>query len=295
MRLAAQTHTPVELYDKHGVRTRFHPAVKAQLSPLDRLFQEQAKHPVPPEWLAPLHAIAPKNDQVSWLTFRWLSSAERFVIDECIPAAFIPTEKREQLAGVPWWQLPKKAQEGRRRMVSAYQWWMYREHRVWARPFWCLQGIGGGTPARYSDIEQKLLKAMGQETDPPAPGSLPYAPFDERAITAVRARDALRRYNDSLARLRNSGNAALLKAEDEAAEEQFRRIFWDWWKETMQPQVDFLTWYGKSDSRTAGVNAGLMRPATEEETQIGHNLEETFITTGTVPYTSMDTDVEIKS
>jgi hypothetical protein len=259
--------------------------VVAKESPVDRVRAIERAHPVPKEWLYRLAVIAPPSLTAAWLAFGWLEKVERWIIYECIPQGLIPPGKREQLGGTPYWKMPETLRVGRQQMVSAFQWEMYRKHQVWARPFWCLQGQHGGTPARYSEMEEALLKATGQETSPPAPGALPYCGFDGLAEQQLRARDRITKAGGSLDRIKRSGSSAVMLAETAEAERAFRETWYAWWKETMQPQVDFLDWFGKSDTRTAGVNAGLIRAATEEETLIGHNLEQIFVETGTVPIT----------
>lgn len=275
----------IDVPESPVVRERLGLKVVAKESPVDRVRAIARAHPVPAEWVAALATIAPESLTTPWLTFGWLEKAERWVIYECIPNQAIPAGKREQLKGTPYWKMPETLREGRQQMVSAYQWEMYRTKQVWARAFWCLQGNHGGTPARYSEREEALLKATGHETSPPAPGALPYAGFDALAERELRTRDRLWKAAGSLERIQRSGSTAVMMQETAEAERAFREAFWGWWKETMQPQAEFLEWFGKSDTRTAGVNAGLLRPATEEEVQIGHTLEETFIETGTVPIT----------
>lgn len=257
--------------------------VVAKESPVDRVRSIARAHPVPKDWLDQLAQIAPESLTHPWLGIAWLEKVERWVIYEHIPHASIPTDKREQLRGTPYWKMPESLRQGRQQMVSAYQWEMYRTKQVWARPFWCLQGVHGGTPARYSEMEQALLRATGQDTTPPAPGALCYAGFDGLAAAQLRSRDRLWKAGGSLDRIQRSGSKAVMLQETAEAERAFRETFWGWWKETMQPQSEFLEWFGKSDSRTAGLDQDFIRPATEQEVQIGHDLEETFLTTGQIP------------
>lgn len=266
-------------------RERLGLAIVPKESPVDRVRSVIAAHPVPAEWRDRLAAIAPESLTQGWLAFGWLEKAERFVIYEMIPTALIPREKREQLAGTPYWKMPETLRVGRQQMVSAFQWEMYRKHQVWARPFWCLQGTDGGTPAKYSEMEEAMLRAAGLSTDVPEPGAFPFAPFDGLAEQQLRRRDRLWRAGGSLDRIKRSGSSAVMLAETAEAERAFREAFISWWEETMRPQTDFLTWFGKSDTRTAGVDAGVLRPATDEEVLIGHTLKDTFIETGTIPIT----------
>lgn len=261
------------------------PAVRE--TPVDRLRAVQAKHPVPHDWEVRLRAMSPMSTKTSWLAFRWADGVtgipgrpdepiERWMLYECSPT--MSDEIRSYLGGTPWWALPVHQQAGRRQLVSAYQWEMYRKHKVWARPFWCLQGPNGGTPAVYGELERKLLRLAGQSGDPPAYGSLPYAPFDARAERAIRERQALYALGRRLDRLNAQGVAEHLKAESEAAERAFRKKFLAWIDETFAPQVDYLDWY------TRKTEADMVLPkTTDAEERAAAKHAETFVETGVVP------------
>lgn len=244
------------------------PSVRLIGGPLDEVRQNALKHPVPHEWREALERIAPFSLNTNWLTLRWFAKAERWVIDECVPERCISPAKRDQLSGTPYWKMPKMLQAGRRQMVSAYQWEMFRKHRVWARPFWCLQGTDGGTPARYTDLEEAILKAEGHTTDVPQPGALPYASWDNRVAYQVRLRDAL-------GKLVREGDASALAEAEKAG----RIKFLAWWTETMQPQVDFLN--SQAGRREAD---SVLRPATDGEKLAAELLEESYIERGVVPH-----------
>lgn len=186
-------------------------------------------------------------------------------------------EIRSYLAGTPWWDLPREHQPGRRQLVSAYQWEMYRTHRVWARPFWCLQGTSGGTPAVYGELERKLLRLHDQSPDPPVYGSLPYAPFDQRAEDAIRRRRDLYTLGRKIDRLNAQGVAEHLQAETQAAEQEFRKRFLAWLDDRLAAQVDFLDWY----TRTTASDMTLPKASAAEERAAARH-EEVFVTTGHV-------------
>ena len=258
------------------------PAAKLnnELGPLVMLREMQAAHPAPEEWVARLRAISPVSVITSWLMLSWLDKAERWVLYEMIPEMAIPPDKKLQLDGTPYWLMPEKLRMGRMMMCSAFQWEMYRVYKCWARPFGCLQGPLGFTPGDYSEMERAVLRAHQADQTPPRPGSMAYAPFDERAETEVRRRDRLWRLGGNIDVLRRSGATEIQKAETAAAEHAFRTHFWAWWNETMTPQADFLASQAGS---AAAEDAGITRPATALEERIGHELEETYITTGVIP------------
>src|SRR5262252_1373389 len=111
---------------------------------------------VPAEWDDELRRISPRSSAHSYLQFRWL--AERWVLYQMQPAWAIPHGLRRMLEDMP----PRLMPAG----------------RVFPRPFWVIQGHGGGVPAGYSEAETDILKALGEPTEPPPVGALCYAPFD---------------------------------------------------------------------------------------------------------------------
>ncbi len=252
-------------------------------TPLDYVRAQQAAHPVPEAWAAELRDISPESLQHSWLMLAWLAGTakqpiDRFVIYEAIPDGLIPAEKRAQLGGTPYWKMPAGMQQGRQQMVSAYQWDMYRKHRVWLRPFWCLQGEHGGTPALYSEMEDAILRAENKDTNPPAPGSLPFAEWNSLAKAQVQMRDRIAKLQEAIRRAKSGTMGVALEAETEAAEKAFRTRFLGWFKETLEPQADFLTHYTKKSEADM-----VLRPATEQEAIDGETLEESYIETGVMP------------
>jgi hypothetical protein len=250
-------------------------------TPLDHLHAIQNAHPVPHEWEVSLREVSPISQTMSWLAFRWADGIpgepiERWMLYECIPQ--MSAEWRFYLGGTPWWELPTSQQPGRRQLVSTYQWAMYRKHRVWARPFWCLQGTDGGTPCAYSELEQKLLRLVEQPTDPPLYGSLPYAPWDARVEARVRERDALWKLGHAITRFTEQGVAEHLKAMTAEAERQFRIKFLAWIAERFAPQVDFLDWYSRQSEADR-----TLRQATDAQVRAAEEHEERFVTRDEVP------------
>lgn len=252
-------------------------------TPLDIVRGIAAKHPWPAEWETTLRMISEQSDTFSWLYGAWLNIAQRWVLYEMLPYAMIPESKRVQLGGTPYWEMPKHLRAGREQAVSAFQWDMYRTLKVWARPFWVIQGNDGGTPAQYSELEQAILQAQGEDTEPPEAGSLPYAPFDGRTERQLRQRDRLWKLHQRLDRLRASGDNEVLKAETEAADRAFREQFWSWWKERVQPQAEFWTWFSAREEAQH-----LTRQTTDAEARAVESAEETYLTTGQLPVTIHD-------
>ena len=247
-------------------------------TPLDIVRGIAAKHPWPAEWEERLREISPVSQDHSWLYGAWFNKGARWVLYEMLPFPAIPESKRLQLGGTPYWEIPKQLRAGRKQACSAFQWEMYRTKKVWARPFWVIQGPAGGTPAEFTEMEQAMLQAQGLDTEPPEPGALPYAPWDTRVETQLRSRDRLMKARYRLSKLQASADNDALKAESVLAEEAFRKEFWGWWKEQMQPQAEFWTWYSAREEAQHVVRQG-----TEAEGRAAEAAEECYLTTGNLP------------
>jgi hypothetical protein len=239
--------------------------------------------PMPAEWDRDLRAMSPITDTTSHLRLAWKEplftpDLRRLVVYECVPEALIGDERRMFLADTPYWELPQDQRAGRASIVSAFQWEMYRVHRVDARPFWCVQGKDGGTPLSYSDIEKRWLRAMKQPDSPPHLGALPFAPWDNRVKEALVKRDRLAKLGSGIHTLKQRGSAAYLKAEAESLEKEYRKQFLTWFSDTMQEQADVWAWYiGHSE-----VTHRLPKQS-RAEWLASMALEESFIEHGVVP------------
>ena len=74
-------------------------------------------------------------------------------------------------------------------IVNQRTWEIFRATGRYAQPIWCIQGSHGGTPMRYQPIEQMRCRLQGLPSQPPDPGTLPYAEFDQRVIVALKQRE----------------------------------------------------------------------------------------------------------
>lgn len=255
---------------------------------LDRVHAEPTP---PPHWVRRLREFSPISDTVQWLNFRMfpvqqgIGRHDVWVLYTMTPASLITDQtKLKQLQDRPWWELPKDEQYGRMVTCSAYQWEMYRQFQCLARPYWCLQGVKGGTPMQYTPYEAALLRARGLPTDVPEPGTLAFAPFDERVMTAIAVRDRMRTLGDRFSRLADPVQAVKdVKAEDEAAEKTYRTEFVKWFEERMAPNGDYIAWHSNKSENVAD-----FRPATKGEADAASRWQEHYIEFGTVPHASPD-------
>lgn len=251
----------------------------------------------PAEWETALRAFSPISDVVPWLALRWfpmkqkdeygfVRDAGRWVLYECVSESLAKladplTDIFELLKGPqPSRIRDPNAAAAKALYASDYQCAMYRKHGVWARNLWIIQGTAGGHPVEYTQQEQKWLQAADQPTDPPALGTLPYAPFDARVIAQMRNRNRLMRLGGSLERLRASG--ATLTAEWEAAEREFRRQHIAQVEESTAGVADFLRYYASS-SKTATECRNTVPEMDRATANAAEIAAEMYIETGRLP------------
>lgn len=65
-------------------------------------------------------------------------------------------------------------------LITERAWNMWQETHCWGRPYWVIQGEQGGHKRFFTTIEKQLLRMAHLPSEPPAPGDLPYAEWDDR-------------------------------------------------------------------------------------------------------------------
>ena len=232
--------------------------------------------PVPESWERRLRQISPIVDKTSHLRFRWRQATEQWELYECSPITVLSESRVKQLTK-HWSELPESEQQGRKLFVTEYQHYMFRVHRVEAQRFWVLQGNHGGTPAAYTDREEQMLRSINEPTEVPPPGLLPYAPFDERVVKAVQARDLLMKYEGSLDKLQKSVSSEEQQRRANEIAQDYRKSFLGWWREEMAPMSEFMKWY----LRTSESDQTLAK-ATPQMSNAVTQWKDHFIETGDV-------------
>lgn len=242
---------------------------------LERVRRQQAAHPVPRAWQDRLRALAAPSDRLEGLQLAWEPKGQRYVVWKLTPAALVSRDRAAQLA-VHYSALPVGQRMGRAACVTDYAFFCWHTRGCDARRLWVLQGLDhadwGGTPASYTPIEEAELRAVGAETAPPPIGSLPFQPFDERAVRHLRARDLLIRYQGDLGRGPTAG------AQVDAAQRAYRQAFLGWWREAMAPKAAFLQWWMQSVKRAAD-----LAPADPKIANAAAHWEDDYLATGMVP------------
>jgi len=181
--------------------------------------------PVPDRWAEDLAQLAPKSDQHPWLLLAWLSGepwepVQRWCVYEMIPLrvwqGLIQSHRRtgkkddeiieavilEELQG------PHPRERGyfdtvlkrfvSEALVTRQEWELYHTHKAIPKLYWVIQGEHGGHKRVFSPLEQKYLSLQGLPEEPPAPGDLPYAEFDQRVLWQFAQRDRLQKLSGRL-------------------------------------------------------------------------------------------------
>jgi hypothetical protein len=93
------------------------------------------------------------------------------------------------------------------RAVTRLQWDLFKETQCYAKPYWVIQGDKGGHQRFMTTFESQQMQLMGLPMNPPIPGTLPYAPFDQRVKTKILKHDKLRQIGERLALLKETQKA----------------------------------------------------------------------------------------
>jgi len=204
----------------------------------------------------------------------------RWVLYQAQPAWALSNELRSMLEQAPPRLIRDPGQRyARSTTVDDYAHEMYRVHRIFPRPFWVLQGRQGGVPAGYTEIEQRILKEMGEPVDAPPVGALPYCGFDWRVCEQILMRDKLLAADMTVDDITDPSRILNgVRTEEAEGAQDGRRAFVEWFKGTLAPGADFLTWYTRRSESDMQ-----LRKATRGEMVAAREAEDTYIETGQVP------------
>jgi len=209
---------------------------------------------VPKAWEAQLREFSPPTTRFTYLKLRWEpgypweSPVERWIIDQMIPEHAVEEGILEQLRDYP----PPSAMGNHYDavlgefvrnpdcLITERAWHTFRETRCWARPFWVIQGPNGGHKRWFSNVERNFLKLAGLPEEPPVPGDLEYADFDERVMAHLRAYDLLRNQHAGLKRKRDL-LGGLQDARTEAEERRFREQMVKWLSDQVTEAAEGVT------------------------------------------------------
>lgn len=224
-----------------------------------------------PEWQAQLDA-ATRGGAASRLWLHWVPGdpwqpVHRWLLFQLQPWAHVPPHLQQELRGphprtnaaLVYRDRVIDGQVMRRpaitggpcRFIDRTQWTLHRAlerrfgWRVLPRYCWVIQGAHGGHPFQLTDSEQALRRAQGLPADVPSVGDLPYAPFDQRVLTALERYD-LWQYAHGLGDPVTASARARI-ARQVATEREANRLLWAR-KEAIAAQVsDGLAFHARKD------------------------------------------------
>lgn len=194
------------------------------------------------QWQQQIDAILPSTEETSGLVLVWEPGhawavdgvwqvVERWFLYETFPLWTQRPEIVEELHGEPPSRLnhynPITQQIDQVTTITQRQWDLFRRTGQFGKPFWVIQGQAGGHQWAYSQTEQRLRKLAGLSADPPLPGDLPYAPFDQRVMTHLRFYRALRETQEDIRRSR-AGRTLRRKGTTQEFERQWRETYVAW-------------------------------------------------------------------
>lgn len=90
--------------------------------------------------------------------------------------------------------------------VTLTQWKLFRRTGYVGRPFWVIQGSNGGHKYGFTHEEQMMLEESGYKgvLEPPGPGVMEYAPFDERVVKHITRFNRLWAFRNQLGEYRRT-------------------------------------------------------------------------------------------
>jgi hypothetical protein len=217
-----------------------------------------------PAWQQALDRIAPPHPNKSRLLVRWHGGRayfdedvgrvvwqpiERWIIWELLPTALMsprfPAVVRMHASVAEGGVTLDRLQgvtgllELDRAFTDREQWAIYRETGQYARMAWIIQGSRGGHQRNFTEWQKLGLARRGLRDDPPYPGELPFAPFDNRVLDQLHRLQQSQAWNDVSARAERSWH--LLDDEEKAQAQEARRALADWAEDQLGEVLDSAT------------------------------------------------------
>lgn len=213
----------------------------------------------PMGWEAMLRGVSEINEKFSHLRYYWYRAKMRWILYDCVPRSLIkdndlqgsPITGRELISlleGKPPREYPEDSD--RSQYVSDVQHEFYRLFRVYARPFWVLQGDSGGHQVKFSPWQQNVLLAKHLPSEPPIIGSLAACPFDNRVIQKLQHLNRLHRLDDKLEKLQESSSAEYADAEMARVQKEIRLAETEFIESQVTPLVDMSSTLAKKSDYT---------------------------------------------
>ena len=149
-------------------------------------------------------------------------------------------------------------------LVTLDQYRIHKQTHGLPQLYWIIQGEKGGHRLRFTQREEMMLKTAGvRNPEPPLPGDLAYAPFDNRVLDQLAKRDRVRQWQGNFSRAWDSryanqqGATELRGAEERLAKEEARADLLEWLKDQVEEVADELAFHiGYSDLPRRGHGTG---------------------------------------
>jgi hypothetical protein len=213
-----------------------------------------------PSVVEALASLTPRGDNVAWLHASWRPDWERWCIYQMTPAGHAPSMvwgpetplvmRAENILGKRMLRLapdPRFKQLLNPAMMTRHAWRLHLETGAYPQPFWVVQGRTGGHKWDYSAEESRLLQLHGHSGEAPEPGTLPYAPIDNRVLNQLRPVAYLRLWN-TLSKGLHEMDARELDAHEADLMREGNRQLWKW----LQRQADEVFDDATGSERGAG-------------------------------------------
>lgn len=241
-------------------------------------------------WQADIETVVPRTDRVPWLLLCWepglpYEPVGRWELREVIPRSamdWLPDGVLDALQGpnprtVGVWHT---GDDGIKRwisdsLVSLAQWTVYQQTGCYSSRWWIIQGMTGGHRLKWGPVERAFWKMQGKaEVELPAPGALPYAPYDERVKAQIVRADRMRQWKQALAwdqRATDKRQAAKFVTEHrQAVQREMNRTMLEFMDEQVKAAVSEVSRKGLAQMDHAG-------PGDPNETEQFERLDQELL------------------
>jgi hypothetical protein len=199
---------------------------------------------VPREWEQQLAEISPPTNRFTYLKLIWEQGypwevCERYFVYQMMPARMMTSPFHAGILEQLERALPPQGYydhtlgqyvEEANCLITTRAWKLYRETGCWGKPYWVIQGDKGGHKRWFTQVEKKFLRLVGLPDEPPEPGELPYAPFDDRVLAKLREHDVLQGDQSNLRRSQSLTHG-FQSARTELLERELRQKLTAWLKD----------------------------------------------------------------
>lgn len=248
-----------------------------------------------PEWQSELDKIAPpaefdnKARVVPWWEpgDSW-EPVQRWMIGQVLPRKAIPPDILLQLSGAHPRSKGRYSEklrcwvDGPAPQITRTAWEVFRAYGGWWKPYWVVQGPGGGHRYKLQRWEGVLSMLHGGKPDTPAPGDLPYAEPDER--TFQKLREAAKWGEAALgAAMLSTKHRGSVSPEEWVEIEKAAKGVLEWFGTATDQHADELKWAISRDNSVARPGPG-EKPKEDYERdaeEFLHDIRHTI--SGTVP------------